>query len=322
MFNRFAALLAVVPLVAVGVSAQGLDTKASKNDWEEINFEFNSSVLVDGYPSLLRVAELLQTHPGYKVRVEGHTDIIGGGPYNEKLGQARADTVRDFLVKYGASAGQISTGTRGKVDPKYPGQRPTFSKTDEARWMNRRVVITVMNESGGVVGAGGPGDAIRAMEPAKGMTDCCTEVLKRLDKLDDIARLLKDLADQNAQLKKDIADLKRNEAVLESKVNQPPPAAPMSMPAPPPVKKEDTRFQLLGMNVGADQDGHVSFTGKGRFFGVFGEHYALQAQAEYLYTHGDKEGQFDIGLVDRIGRVQAGLFASFKNATVAGAQIT
>ena len=171
MFNRFAALLAVVPLVAVGVCAQGLDTKASKNDWEEINFEFNSSVLVDGYPSLLRVAELLQTHPGYKVRVEGHTDIIGGGPYNEKLGQARADTVRDFLVKYGASAGQISTGTRGKVDPKYPGQRPTFTKTDEARWMNRRVVLTVMNASGGVVGAGGPGDAIRAMETPKGMTD-------------------------------------------------------------------------------------------------------------------------------------------------------
>ena len=145
MFNRFAALLAVLPLVAVGVWAQGLDTKASKDDWEEINFEFNSSVLVDGYPSLLRVAELLQKHPGFKVRVEGHTDIIGGGQYNEKLGQARADAVRDFLVKYGASAGQISTGTRGKADPKYPGQKPTFTKTDEARWMNRRVVLTVMD---------------------------------------------------------------------------------------------------------------------------------------------------------------------------------
>jgi hypothetical protein len=319
MFNRFAALLAVLPLVAVGVCAQGLDTKASKDDWEEINFEFNSSVLVDGYPSLLRVAELLQKHPGYKVRVEGHTDIIGGGPYNEKLGQARADAVRDFLVKYGASAGQISTGTRGKVDPKYPGQKPTFTKTDEARWMNRRVVVTVMDEGGRMIGAGGPGDAIRAMEPAKGMTDCCTEVLKRLDKLDDIARLLKDLADQNAQLKKDLDGLKNQQAVLESKVNQPPPAA---APAPAPVvmkAKESEKFQLLGINVGADQDGHVSASGKGRFFGVFGEHYAVQAQGEYMYTRGDKEGQFDIGLVDRVTpHVQAGLFASFKNVSLAG----
>jgi hypothetical protein len=305
--------------VAVGVCAQGLDTKATANDWEEINFEFNSSVLVDGYPSLLRLGELLQKHPGYKVRVEGHTDVLGGGDYNVKLGQARADSVRDFLVKYGANPGQISTGTRGKVDPKYPGQKNTFTKTDEARWMNRRVVLTVMDDNGNVVGAGGAGDAIRAIEPAKGMTDCCTEVLKRLDKLDDIARLLKDLADQNAQLKKDIADLKNNQAVLESKVNQPPPSVAPA-PAPPPAKKEDTRFQLMGVNVGGDQDGHVTFTGKGRFFGVFGEHYALQAQAEYMYTHGDKEGQFDIGMIDRIGRFQTGLFASFKNVSLAGNQ--
>ncbi len=321
MFNRISSLLAVLPLVAAGVWAQGLDTKATASDWEEINFEFNSSVLVDGYPSLLRVAELLQKHPGYKVRVEGHTDVIGGGPYNDKLGQARADAVRDFLVKYGAAAGQISTGTRGKVDPKYPGQKNTFTKTDEARWMNRRVVLTVMDDSGNVVGAGGPGDAIRAMEPPKGMTDCCTEVLKRLDKLDDIARMLKDLADQNAQLRKEIADLKNNQAVLESKVNQPPPAAVAAPAAPaPPVKQGNSKFQLMGVNVGADQDGHVTFTGKGRFFGVFGEHYAVQAQGEYLYSYGDKEGQFDIGLVDRVGRLQAGLFASFKNATLAGDQ--
>ncbi|HVO96581.1 MAG TPA: OmpA family protein [Bryobacteraceae bacterium] len=324
MFNRFATFLAVIPLAAVGMYAQGLDTKASPNDWEEVNFEFNSSVLVDGFPSLLRVAELLKNHPGYKVRIEGHTDVLGGGAFNEKLGQARADTVRDFLVKYGASAAQISTGTRGKADPKYPGQKNAFTKTDEARWMNRRVVLTVMDESGRVVGAGGAGDAIRAMDttPKGGMTDCCSEVLKRLDKLDDIARLLKDLADQNAQLRKEIADLKNNQAVLESKVNQPPPP-PMAAPAPaaPPVAKhEDSRFQLLGVNVGADQDHHVTAAGKGRFFGVFGEHYALQAQAEYMYTHRDREGQFDVGLVDRLGRMQAGLFASFKSASLTGMQ--
>src|SRR5271166_3958564 len=122
MFNRFAALVAVLPLVAAGVYAQGLDTKATANDWEEINFEFNSSVLVDGYPSLLRLAELLQKHPGYKVMVEGHTDVIASTAYNEKLGMARANAVRDFLVKYQVNPSQIATSTRGKIDPKYPGQ--------------------------------------------------------------------------------------------------------------------------------------------------------------------------------------------------------
>src|SRR5271166_6412969 len=199
--KRFAALLSMLTLVAIGVSAQGLDTKASRDDWEEINFEFNSSVLVDGFPSLLRLAELLQKNPSFKVKVEGHTDRIGNEKFNDKLGMARATMVRDFLVKYGARPNQTEVATRGKIDPKYPGQKPNYTKTDEARWMNRRVVLTVTDGQGRVVSAGGAGDAIRSMEPPKptaGMADCCSEVLKRLDKLDDIARLLQNLADQNA----------------------------------------------------------------------------------------------------------------------------
>src|SRR3984885_4816094 len=133
MVRRCAAVLMLLMLAAAGVWAQGLNTPpgVTKDDWEEINYEFNSSVLVDGFPSLLRLSELLQKNPGYKVRLEGHTDRIGGDDYNEKLGLARANTVRDFLVKYGARPGQIDVGTRGKADPKYPGQKPTYSKTDE-----------------------------------------------------------------------------------------------------------------------------------------------------------------------------------------------
>jgi hypothetical protein len=325
MFKRCAALLCTIPLVAIGVSAQGLDTKASPADWEEINFDFNSSVLVDGFPSLLRLAELLQQHAGYKVRLEGHTDDIGSNPYNDKLGMARANTVRDFLVKYGARPSQIEVGTRGKVDPKYPGQKPVYSKTDEARWMNRRVVMTVMDDQGRTVSANtGVGEAIRAIEPKPAMQDCCNEVLKRLDKLDDIAKALKDLADQNADLKRQLAALQQAQQVLESKANQPPPAAPAPAPTADQVAtavvdqqaKRAPKFQVLGANVGQDSRGSVNATGAGRFFGAFADHYAFQAQAEYIYTRYAKEGQVDLGLVDRIGRFQAGLFSSFKHVTL------
>ena len=74
-------------------------------------------------------------------------------------------------MKYGARPSQIDVGTRGKVDPKYPGQKPTYSKTDEARWMNRRVVMTVMDDQGRTVSAAGVGEAIRAMEPPKSRHD-------------------------------------------------------------------------------------------------------------------------------------------------------
>src|SRR5436190_12406643 len=108
-WRRFAVLLPAVPLVALFMFAQGLDTTATKDDWEEINFEFNSSVLVDGFPSLLRLAELLEQHAGYKVRIEGHTDGLGSDAFNQRLGLARANMVRDFLVKYRARPAQIET---------------------------------------------------------------------------------------------------------------------------------------------------------------------------------------------------------------------
>ena len=51
-------------LMASCVYAQGLSVPAAqtKDDWEEINFEFNSSILSDGYPSLLRLADILSQH--------------------------------------------------------------------------------------------------------------------------------------------------------------------------------------------------------------------------------------------------------------------
>ena len=82
--------------------------------------------------------------------------------------------------------------------------------------------------------------------------------------------------------------------------------------------QKDKRFQLLGVNAGSNARGDFTFTGKGRYFAPFGGRFALQSEAEYFYNRdyaniARREGQFDIGLVDRLGRrVQAGLFSSFK----------
>jgi hypothetical protein len=334
MVRRCIGLLSAALLVGTGLWAQGLDTQASKDDWEEINFDFNSSVLVDGFPSLLRLAELLQTNAGYHVRVEGHTDGIGSDSFNQKLGLDRANTVRDFLVKYGARTGQIETISRGKAAPKVPNPNPVYSPTDVIRFMNRRVVLTVTDEQGRTIGAGGPGDAIRAITnaaPAQtaGVADCCSEVLKRLDKLDDIAKMLKDLADQNAALRKDLDAMQQNQKALEARLNQPapqPPAPPSATEVATAVKSQldaekTPKFQLLGANVGADGNGGVTFTGKGRFFDTMGTRFGFEAQGEYYYVKGQQEGQFDFGLVDRLGKhVQAGLFSSFKHVTLAGNQ--
>src|SRR5687767_13095594 len=130
MPGRLPLLLAVLGFCTSSLFAQGLTTTATKDDWEEINFEFNSSILSDGYPSLLRIAELLQRNPSYRVKVEGHTDWVGSHPYNDKLAMARANTVKSFLEKYGASAGQVTVSASGERNPKVD------NKTKEGRFMN------------------------------------------------------------------------------------------------------------------------------------------------------------------------------------------
>jgi len=326
MVRKLTLLAALSGIFAACGYAQGLTTNASKDDWEEVNFEYNSSTLSDGYPSLLRLADLLHQHPGYRVKVEGNTDNLGSAKYNEKLGLARANTVKEFLVKYGASANQIEVATRGKADPKYPGYKGGYSKTDIARWMNRRVVITVADEQGKTVSAGGAGEAIRAMDQAHSLRDCCDDILKRLDKLDDIARMLQQLLDQNANLRKEVDALKNQQAALEGKVTAPPPAAqPAAAQAPASsgtsagkAPGSESHFALLGVNVGSDDQGNFTFTGKGRYFQPFADHFAFQAQAEYLYFKTQREGELDFGIVDRIGNFQGGLFTSFKHVNLAG----
>jgi len=159
--------------------AQGLTTNQTKEQWEEINFEFNSSILSDGYPSLLRLAEMLSQHRDFHVKLVGNTDFVGSARYNDRLAMRRAETVRDFLVKYGAAADQVTTAGDGKRDPE------VNNKSKEGRFMNRRVVMTVTDGQGKIVAAGGATEVMPTLaDLLKKQEECCTAILKRLDRLD------------------------------------------------------------------------------------------------------------------------------------------
>jgi len=333
---RFAGYLRVLGLSAlVGpwLLSQGLNTTAKPDDWEEINFEFNSSVLTDGYPSLLRLADLLKAHPDYRVKLDGYTDQIGGEKYNQALAQKRANTVRDFLVKYGAAAGQVSATAYGKSNPK-------VQSTDKnARFMNRRVSMTVTDGTGKVISAGGVGDALNAM--TGGMSKkCCEDILKRLDRLDEIADLLRKLTADNDALRKELAEIRARQGDLDSYVRQAkaapgpqgPPGVPGTPATPAPVTTEPERqaktsplptspwlrYSSINMNVGADNNADFTFSGQGRLFIPAWERAALQFQGEYMYYRDRQEGQFDFGLVERFTRrMQAGAFGSFKYVSLA-----
>src|SRR5450755_1129597 len=322
MMKQLAAIGAI-GMFSTCLFAQGLNSKQTKEQWEEINFEFNSSILSDGYPSLLRLAEMLGQHRDYRVKLVGNTDYVGSARYNDKLASRRAETVRDFLVKYGASADQISTAGDGKKDPEVD------NKSKEGRFMNRRVVMTVSDGQGKVVAAGGVSDIMGILQDLmKKQEECCSNILKRLDKLDDILAALRDMKGENDRLRGQVAELQNQEKALEDKVNGLP--KPLSRDETTTIaetagtnalnegQKRNQKFSLLGLDIGPTvgnrPDGDVTIQGKGQFFSPFGGSgtHAVQAQAEYLRYPGRQEGQFDIGLVNRWDHLQAGLFSSFK----------
>jgi hypothetical protein len=317
------AVIGAIGVFSTCLCGQGLNTNQTKEQWEEINFEFNSSILSDGYPSLLRLGEMLSQHRDYHVKLVGNTDYVGSARYNDRLAMRRAETVRDFLVKYGATADQVSTAGDGKKDPE------VNNATKEGRFMNRRVVMTVTDGQGKIVAAGGATEVMPTLSDLlKKQEECCNNILKRLDKLDDILAALRDLKGENDRLKGQVAELQNQEKALEDKVNG----------APKPLTKEETtaiaekagtdavdtaqsrnkKFSLLGLDVGPTfgnrPSGDVTIQGRGQFFSPFGGDgtHAVQAEAEYLRYPGRQEGQFDIGLVNRWDHLQAGLFSSFK----------
>jgi hypothetical protein len=329
--------IGAVGLMASGLFAQGLTTGSqTKDSWEEINFEFNSSILSDGYPSLLRLGDVLAQHKDYHVKVTGNTDSVGSAAYNEKLAQSRADSVKAFLVKYGASPDQISTASDGKRDPEVD------NKTKEGRFMNRRVVLTVTDGTGKLIGQGGISEVLPLMQAlqdmAKKQQECCDQILKKLDRLDDIMAALKALQGDNDRLKTELADLRNQQNGLKDQVNgmpkaiTEPQAQAIVNKAEPDIaeaaakdvmdkeKANNHKFSNVGINIGPafgagrDNNSHVSASANGQFFSPFGAegHSAVQAQGEYMYSPGIQEGQFDFGLINRIGAFQAGGFASFK----------
>src|SRR5438552_3721621 len=313
------AAVSALGLLASGLFAQGLNTGGQqKDDWEEINFEFNSSILSDGYPSLLRLADVLREHADYKVKVTGHTDYVGSNPYNQRLGLRRAEAVRDFLLKYGAQAIQITTETSGKTAPEVP------NTTKEGRFMNRRVTLSLSNGQGQLIKEGGISDILKALNTIQDMLkkqqECCDQILKRLDKLDDILAAVNALKGDTDRLKSELATLRNEHNMLKDQVaNLPKPlnsqettniAHTEAMGALDEAQRRNRKFSLLGLNIGPtfgpSRSGDFTFSGRGQFFSPFGGEgtHAVQAQGEFMYYPGRKEGQFDIGLVNRWGNVQ------------------
>lgn len=101
---------------------------------EKIFFAFNKATIQPrSFPLLDEIAQALKDHPTFVIRIEGHTDSVGSAEYNKKLSQARADAVREYLIRKGIDPARLKAIGYGE-------ERPIDDNSTEAgRAVNRRV---------------------------------------------------------------------------------------------------------------------------------------------------------------------------------------
>ena len=89
------------------------------------------------YPILDSVGIVLTEYSDTSIDISGHTDSTGGFEHNQKLSEARANSIANYLIKSRVSLGRIQA--RGFAD-RYP---ISSNATAMGRATNRRVEITI-----------------------------------------------------------------------------------------------------------------------------------------------------------------------------------
>ncbi|MGD9492265.1 MAG: OmpA family protein [Bacteroidales bacterium] len=105
---------------------------------KDIYYESNSADLTAESKKVLdEFIEFLNENPNIKVKIQGHTDNIGGDAFNLTLSENRAHSVYEYLVSRGVSSSRLSYKGFGETQP------VDTNDTEAGRAMNRRTEFLV-----------------------------------------------------------------------------------------------------------------------------------------------------------------------------------
>ncbi len=126
---------------------------------DKVYFELDSAVIeADSFGLLDALVATIQAHPDLtRVRVEGHTDQQGAVEYNQKLSEARAASVRDYLVKGGVDGSRLDAVGYGEA------QLVNRDNNEDAYEENRRVAFTITARAEPVINPG----PVKPVKPVK-----------------------------------------------------------------------------------------------------------------------------------------------------------
>jgi peptidoglycan-associated lipoprotein len=104
---------------------------------DTVNFDFNQSNITPEAAAILdKQANFIRQFPEVRFTVFGHTDLVGGNAYNQRLGLRRANAVVSYLVGKGVSRSRL------KAVASYGETRPII-QTSQPEERNRRTVTEV-----------------------------------------------------------------------------------------------------------------------------------------------------------------------------------
>lgn len=134
-----------VPVIPEKTSAADSLAKiyASMPEKLSVYFEFNKSNLKADQlneGSLNAFRDWIDKHPGSKLYVTGHTDLVGTEAYNNDLAMERAVAVGKFIEGKGFPSDKMIVESKGETEP------AADYLTEDGRAKNRRSEITIKLE--------------------------------------------------------------------------------------------------------------------------------------------------------------------------------
>ncbi|GIV44902.1 MAG: hypothetical protein KatS3mg035_2025 [Bacteroidia bacterium] len=97
----------------------------------------SSTITIDALEGLDKLVEFMKINPNIEIQISGHTDIGSTQEFNKQLSEARAKSVRDYLVQMGIDSKRITYVGYGNTKP------IADNKTKEGRAINRRIEIEI-----------------------------------------------------------------------------------------------------------------------------------------------------------------------------------
>jgi outer membrane protein OmpA-like peptidoglycan-associated protein len=137
LIDALEAYVYVLPKTTEYVAPKQVELVIEQEQRARVHFPFNNaespilSTETENY-----FADLVKKlRAGSTVKLTGHTDNVGDEKINQKLGLARAEMIRNLLIKQGAPANSIQIESQGELEPLQS------NNTELGRGTNRRVEL-------------------------------------------------------------------------------------------------------------------------------------------------------------------------------------